>query len=171
MRAPKARLVLQDLRELDLPMGYDAAIALDATLGYIVPLAELRETLARIRGHLNEGGLFLFDVWYQPAVLADPPNGQAIHTRLDDGTEIVRVLTPVTDTYASTCTLHYELFRLFDPFEKHTEVHTMRFFTATELGLLLVEAGFTVEAFFAWPEFRMLPAPNAWHVGCMARAA
>src|SRR5206468_3380563 len=59
-----------DLRELDLHQQFDAALMMFAVLGYQLTNENVASALATVRRHLKPGGLFVFDIWYGPAVLA-----------------------------------------------------------------------------------------------------
>ncbi|MBK7972225.1 MAG: methyltransferase domain-containing protein [Deltaproteobacteria bacterium] len=68
-----ADVVHGDVRSVRLERRFDAVISMFAVIGYQVGDADLAGALATAAAHLAPCGLFVFDVWYGPAVLADPP--------------------------------------------------------------------------------------------------
>ena len=53
---------------------FDAALMMFAVLGYQVENRDVLAALKTARRHLEPGGLFIFDVWYGPAVLHQRPS-------------------------------------------------------------------------------------------------
>ena len=53
---------------------FDAALMMFAVLGYQVENDDVLAALRTARRHLEPGGLFIFDVWYGPAVLHQRPS-------------------------------------------------------------------------------------------------
>jgi len=62
-----------DLRDLDLGEQFDAVLMMFAVLSYQVTNEDVLAALGTVRRHLKPGGLFMADVWYGPAVLAQRP--------------------------------------------------------------------------------------------------
>jgi len=62
-----------DVRRFSLNKKYDFAMAMFNVIGYQVTNSDLTAMLQNVSNHLKPGGLFLFDCWYAPAVIADPP--------------------------------------------------------------------------------------------------
>ena len=50
---------------------YGAALAMFASLGYLLATDDLVETFTTVRALLPQGGIFVFDVWNATAVLED----------------------------------------------------------------------------------------------------
>jgi SAM-dependent methyltransferase len=59
---PSARFYLQDVRNLDLPERYEAALSTFDSLNHILTLAELRTAFHAIHTQLQAGGIFVFDM-------------------------------------------------------------------------------------------------------------
>lgn len=60
--APKAKLVLADVRQFSLPEHYDVITCLFDSLNYILTPLGLKAAFASARRHLNPDGLFIFDM-------------------------------------------------------------------------------------------------------------
>src|SRR5262249_47425100 len=63
-----------DVRNVELGRQFDAAVMMFAVLGYQPTNADVRAALRTAHRHLRPGGLFVFDVWYGPAVLRERPS-------------------------------------------------------------------------------------------------
>jgi SAM-dependent methyltransferase len=91
--AASVRFIEGDARSLDLGERFDAVISLFHTMAYLSGDEELRAAFRSVRRHLDPGGLFLFDFWYGPAVLRDPPTAREKRIRVGD-LEFIRTATP-----------------------------------------------------------------------------
>jgi hypothetical protein len=142
-----------------------------AVLGYQLTNEDVSSALSAIRRHLKPGGLFLFDVWYGPAVLFQRPSERKKTITTPEG-KIVRVASSDLDTHRHTCTVRYHLRRLAAEhlLSETEEEHTVRYFFPLELNLFLESAGFKPLRLGAFPEFDREPDENSWNVLCAGRA-
>ena len=62
-----------DIAQLELGKKFDAIVSLFHVMSYQNTNDLLDRVFSVAINHLNKGGLFIFDFWYGPAVLADPP--------------------------------------------------------------------------------------------------
>ena len=62
-----------DVRTVRTGAHYDVVISLFHVMSYQTSNADLRAAFTTAAAHLRPGGLFLFDFWYGPAVLAQQP--------------------------------------------------------------------------------------------------
>ena len=62
---------------MDIGQKFDAIVFLFHVMSYQVTNKMLNEVFSNVFKHLNDGGLFIFDFWYGPAVLTDPPKKKA----------------------------------------------------------------------------------------------
>ena len=97
------------------------------------------------RSLLEEGGIFLFDVWYGPGVLTDNPVVRV--KRLYDeetGSNVYKIAEPVMHDDTSLVDVCYEI--LVDdgvhPMTSFKETHVMRYYFRPEIEYFLKEAGF-----------------------------
>jgi SAM-dependent methyltransferase len=141
-------LVCADLRAVDLGRRFEAVIAMFAVISYQTTLTDLGKAFASARRHLPLKGLFLFDAWFGPGVLLDPPH-ERTKTVAEDagpGEEIVRQARPTVDLMAQTVRVDYRVARrrggeVLDELE---ESHLLRFLFPGEVELLARAAGFEV---------------------------
>ena len=104
--------------------------------------------LENARKHLSPGGIFIFDVWYAPAVLNLKPETRTKRINTDD-LEILRVTESEINTWESTVKVHFSVFlthTITGEIDFLEEDHTMRYFTANEIQLFAKIAGFDMIA-------------------------
>jgi len=167
---PEATFREGDLRNLPEALGpdeppFDAAVVLFAVLGYLVTTADLRTALAGIRRSLRTGGLLVFDGWYGPAVLADPPGERLRVLDVGEGRTVLRAASGRLDPLRHRCTVSYRLWTLDGDrvAGRAEERHEMRFFFPLELEALLTEAGFAAPAVGAFPDLDRPPDAASWN--------
>lgn len=160
-----------DVRTLRLDRVFDAAIMMFAVLGYQHGNDDLLATLASVRRHLPPAGLFLFDVWYGPAVLSQRP-GERVRTITRGDERVLRTTRPDLDIRAQICRVHFRVLRIVGDrvAGEAWEVHAMRFFFDRELELAVAAAGFRLEALRAFPDIGGEPDETTWSVIGIARA-
>jgi len=133
-----------DIRTLQLGRTFDAVLALFHVISYQVTNADVQSVFRRAAQHLRTGGLYLFDVWYSPAVYAQRPVVR-IKRMAGDGVALTRLAEPVLHPNENRVDVHYTLFArdtATGAVETCTETHPMRHFSLPELDLLAVSAGF-----------------------------
>jgi len=135
-----------DIRELALGTTFDAVLAMFAVMSYLTSNANLLAGLAAARQHLVPGGLFVFDAWFGPAVLAERPSDRYRIIK-SGGARIVRFAHPETDVVRHTVNVHYRVLYLKGNqiVDEVDESHTLRFLFAQEIVHYLQEAGFEVK--------------------------
>ncbi|MDA2916129.1 class I SAM-dependent methyltransferase [Nitrospinae bacterium AH_259_B05_G02_I21] len=81
-----------DVRTVDLKTTFDVVLFMFAVIAYQATNADLVAALRTGRRHLELGGLLIFDSWYGPAVLRNPPTDRikVINSR-DDDSRIIRI--------------------------------------------------------------------------------
>lgn len=160
-----------DVRTLRLGRVFDAAIMMFAVLGYQHDDDALLATLASVRRHLPPSGLFLFDIWYGPAVLAQRP-GDRVRSISQANERIFRTTRSELDIRTQICRVDFHVLRLAGDrlVGEDRETHAMRFFFDRELGLALAASGFRLEALRAFPDIGREPDETTWTVIGVARA-
>jgi len=169
------RFVRSDLRELDLreegAAPFDAAIMMFAVLGYLTEDDDLLRALRRVRESLQAGGVFAFDCWYGPAVVAEGPSERTKH--LEDGEgHLERTAVGRLDPGRDVCAVEYHLVRSRDGkvLSDVREHHEMRYFFLPELQLLLAAAGFELVRTGRFPAIDRTPDESSWNIVGVARA-
>jgi len=83
-----------DVRTVRTGETYDAVVSLFHVMSYQTGNDDLAAAFATAAAHLKSGGLFLFDYWYGPAVLAQKPERRTRHLQ-DDAIDVTRTAVPV----------------------------------------------------------------------------
>ena len=117
-----------DVCSLDLNQKFDAVIMMFAVLGYQLTNAEVLATLHTVSKHLKRGGVFVFDVWYGPAVLAIRPGDKIKEIPTSDG-QVIRAASGELDVRHHLCTVRYKLWHISGNkvISSSNESHTMRY--------------------------------------------
>lgn len=139
--------VRADIRTVDLGSTFDAVLALFHVVSYQTGNDDLLETFKSAARHLNPGGLFLFDVWHGPAVLAERPSKRVKRVE-DENTFLTRIAEPELDTNTSVVTVRYTMMAHSKADSKLTsfsEEHRMRYLFPMEVDRLARQSGFRVE--------------------------
>ena len=127
-----------DIRTARLSKTYDAVIALFHVMSYQTTNMDVLAAFTTAREHLRPGGVFLFDIWYGPAVLTERPSVR-IKRMADERTVITRIAEPVMKLNESIVEVHYHVFvENREPAEVRElkEIHVMRYFFYTEIDLI-----------------------------------
>jgi SAM-dependent methyltransferase len=161
-----------DIRNLREPAVFDAVISLFHVMSYQISDEDLRHAIATAASHLPPGGLFFFDFWYGPAVLADPPEKRTKRLA-NERISIVRHAVPTVDHAARTVRVDYTIegtdLVAAESFG-FTEEHTLRYLFMPELTTLLAQGGFAVAESGRWME-RKPADSDSWYVWLVAQKA
>lgn len=133
-----------DICTVQLGRTFDAVLSLFHVVSYQTANAAAQAVFARAAEHLQPGGLFLFDVWYSPAVAAQRPEVR-IKRLAEDGVEITRLAEPALHPNDNRVDVHYTIFAhdtASGAMQTFTETHPMRHFSLPELDLFAAGAGF-----------------------------
>jgi SAM-dependent methyltransferase len=169
--AGSARFVEGDIRTIDLGSTFDAALMMFAVLCYQTANRDVSAALAAVRRHLRPGGLFVFDVWYGPAVLVQRPSSRFREVSVPDG-RVLRQSDGELDTRRHLCTVRFHLWRLRGDLvvAEAEELHSMRYFFPLELAAFLDRADLDLLRIGAFPDFDRDPDESTWNVLGVARA-
>ena len=141
-----------DVRTVRLDQQFDAVISLFHVMSYMVGLGDLEAAFRSARAHLKVGGLFLFDFWYGPAVVAAPP--EARHREVeDDERRVRRTTTPEWIEERQIVNIHFDVERTdlrTGKSDRHRETHTMRYLFENEIRSKLEAAGFETVEIAEW---------------------
>jgi SAM-dependent methyltransferase len=138
--------------------SFDTVISLFHVLSYQTDAESIDRFFETVVRHLKPGGVFLFDVWYGPAVLTQKPSMRVKRMR-SEKLEVVRIAEPTIDTTQSIVNVHYQIFARTQSdgdFQSVTEEHSMRYFFATEIHDLAQKFQLNVVSFEEWLSQRPL---------------
>jgi SAM-dependent methyltransferase len=128
-----------DLRQVRFNRQFDVVISLFHVISYQTTNADLLAAFTTAKMHLKPGGLSIFDVWYGPAVLSDPPTVRV--KRLEnESIQVTRIAEPVVYPNENLVDVNYHAFVKdlnSGAIDEIRETHTMRYLFKPELELLL----------------------------------
>lgn len=151
-----------DLRSFRAGRKFDVVLALFHVMSYQTSNADLAAAFATAVEHLSPGGVFIFDCWYGPGVLTDPP-ATRIKRLNGDGINITRIAEPVHYPDANRVDVHYEvLVEGGGRVERIREVHAMRYLFTPEVELLLGANGMRRLAAEKWLD-GTAPSSETWN--------
>jgi len=134
----------EDLQSFTLDKPVDIALALFHVISYQISNDNLVRALENISRNLHDGGLFIFDCWYGPAVLGIKPEVR-IKRCAGDGIELTRIAEPEVHTDKNTVDVKYHIF-INDKgrYSEIKELHEMRYLFEPEVNMLLAQHGMQV---------------------------
>ena len=146
------RCLLGDIRTTDLGQTFDAVISLFHVVSYQTTNEDVAAVFENAARHLDADGVFLFDVWYAPAVLTLQP---AIRVKRVENEEVhlTRIAEPTLLPDQNCVRVDYTLFaqRLADGYiDQCAESHLMRYFSTPEIRALAERYGFDVACDQEW---------------------
>ena len=143
---------LGDVRTARLGGTFDAVVSLFHVMSYQVTDSDLMATIRTAAEHLADGGVFIFDCWYGPAVLSARPE---VRVRRGENSQlsVFRVAEPVMDPKRNVVDVHYTIWIEQKPsgaISVVREVHPMRYLFVPEIETMLASAGFRLHHACEW---------------------
>ena len=157
--------LLGDVQNVQLNRQFDAVLSMFAVVGYQISDAAVRSTLANVRQHLEPEGVFIFDVWYGPAVEAVGPSARVKVVPVEGG-EIERKALGTLEPGGHVCSVKYELTRRRPGHEDAatSETHRLRYFFQEALGGFLSNADLKLKSITSFPDVENPPSSESWNV-------
>jgi len=135
-----------DIRNFRIPQKFDSVISLFHVTSYMTGNEDVIKMFQTAHKHLKKTGIFIFDLWYGPAVLSNCPKNKTKKYE-DDKWKIVRLSNPVIDENKNFVDVHYKITaenKGTKKARKIEEVHTMRYFFHPEIVHFLSDCGFNL---------------------------
>ena len=135
-----------DICTVQLGQTFDAVLSLFHVVSYQTTNDAVQAVFARAAEHLEVGDLFVFDVWYSPAVYAQRPDVR-VKRMADEAFEITRIAEPVLHPNENRVDVNYTIFArdiATHAVQTFSEIHPMRHFSLPELELLAQMSGFQI---------------------------
>jgi SAM-dependent methyltransferase len=168
--ASKLRFFYGDMRRFENKRKYDIVISLFNVINYMTTNEDIEAAIKNANKHLKQGGLFVFDNWYGPAVLTDRPS-KRIKKLEDAETRVVRTANPQIFPNENIVNVNYEILltdKRTKKTEKYRETHSVRYFFKPELELFLRNYGFKLVSSQEWLT-KKNPSFNTWNVCFVAK--
>lgn len=160
-----------DARSFRSPQRFDAAIALFHVMSYQVTNADLMAVFDTAAMHLKQAGVFVFDAWHGPAVLARGPEVRVKRIG-DDHIDLVRTAEPTLDESRNVVSVKYSVAvasrdtgRELTSF---SESHSLRYLFEQEVTSMLEAAGFELLDAHEWETGNPL-STDTWSASYIAR--
>jgi SAM-dependent methyltransferase len=160
-----ARFFEGDLGTMRLDERFDVVTSLFHVFSYQTTNQALSAAFATAHAHLRDGGVLVFDAWYGPAVLSDPP-AVRVKRLSNDEMEVVRISEPTLHANRNVVDVDFEVLirdRLKDTTSRLTERHEMRYLFTPEIEAFAAAAGLKLLASEEWLT-GMPPGLGTWGV-------
>lgn len=159
-----------DLRTYRAGRTFAGVLSLFHTINYQTAEADLTATFASAAEHLRPGGVFVFDCWYGPGVLATPP---AVRVRRvnDEKTEVFRFSEPTIRADDNQVDVAFTLIARdlsTGVAEVIRETHTIRYLFGPEVRRLAADCGLELVSRLPWMSDVPLDE-RAWQAVFVAR--
>ena len=159
-----------DVTGVQLNRLFDCVISLFLVVSYQTTDADALSIFQTAHEHLRPGGIFLFDLWYGPAVMHQQPE-RRVKEMQGDGLEVSRIAEPTMIPDRNIVEVNYTV----DVREIQTgksdrlfEKHVMRYFFESEIATLAQQAGLQIEHAEQWLDGAE-PSTSTWGVAFVAR--
>lgn len=141
-----------DVRTFETERRFDAVVSIFHVASYQTTDEDLLAMFQVAAKHLVPGGLFLFDCWYGPTVLAEPPEVRV--KRLEDADiALTRIAEPEWRKSEDVVVVNYDIFLREKKTGAITEIkesHRLRYLFEPGVRKKLSEAGFDLRAAGEW---------------------
>lgn len=162
--------ILGDARTFRSARSFDSVISLFHVVSYQTSNEDVNSMFATVSHHLNPGGLFVFDVWYGPAVLAMRPSVRIKRIK-SDSVSVLRIAEPDIDINRNVVEVLYTALvnaKTNGEAETIIERHPMRYFFKPELELLADAHGMRIIHAEEWMT-SAAPSDSTWGVAFVAQ--
>ena len=157
-------LICAKASEFQFDKRFDAIVSLFHVMSYQTENSELEKVFLNVSEHLTEGGLFIFDFWYGPAVLSDPPVVRVKRLE-DDDTQITRITEPVMRFNENIVDVNFEVIiedKKTHISERINETHNMRYLFLPEIIYLAKKTELSFTTAYNWSDFSLL-SEKCWY--------
>ena len=141
-----------DVRNVRVNHIFDAVVSLFHVSSYQTTNADLMAMFKTAAIHLKQGGVFLFDCWYGPAVLSNRPEVRV--KKMGNATvDVLRTAEPVMYPNENVVEVNYSVQvkqKKGDHLIEFSEKHEIRYLFSPEVELMLELAGFSPVIRHGW---------------------
>lgn len=135
-----------DIRKIQLDQEFDSVISLFHVISYQITNDSLLAVFNTAYRSLKNNGIFLFDVWYTPAVIHQKPSIRIkkIKTKTNIITRIAEPELLINNNQVNVRYTFYDFNFSSNELKVSEEIHPIRFFTIPELEYFANNSGFKV---------------------------
>lgn len=153
-----------DIRYFKLDRRFDVITSLFHVMSYQTSNEDVVSSFKAVHNHLNKDGLFIFDFWYGPAVMMDPPSVR-VKKMENESLKVIRVAEPLIDYDQCIVNVQFDV-NIFDKQlsqqDSLQETHPMRYFFQNELHYFAGQCGFEILNFYSWLSLKE-PSKDKWY--------
>lgn len=167
---PELRFSQGSASEFSLDQQFDVVTSLFHVASYQTQDNELNSYFKNISKHVVSGGLFIFDFWYGPAVLSDPPTHRLKRLENEDY-KIVRFTEPGLRTSQNIVDVHFDVFvthKKTSLISHIQELHQMRYLFIKEVDQLLRQNDIELIHSEEWMSGQQLSG-KTWYACCVGK--
>ena len=168
-KPPNTDFTVSNATSFNFDRKFDVILSLFHVVSYQTKNDEILKMFNNVYRHLADGGIFIFDFWYGPAVFHEKPSVR-IKRLEDNDLKIVRIAEPEMVLISNLVKVHYDL-HIFNKKKTKTnnikEIHCMRYFFIPEICSYLSSSNLKEISFEEWLT-GSTPSQNTWGVCCVA---
>lgn len=138
--------ILGDISKTKIDQKFDVVVSLFHVISYLNDNNSLINCFQNTYNHLNDDGIFIFDVWYSPAVFHQKPETR-IKKLENQEIEILRIAESQIISEKNVVEVNFDVFikdKKTKISENLKEMHLMRHFSIPEIELLAKFTGFEI---------------------------
>lgn len=143
---------LGDVRFFRCKKKFDVILSLFHVVSYQITDEDILNIFKTAASHLEKNGVFIFDLWYKSAVLAQIPE-KRVKEMENDEIEVIRYCSPNHIIEKSIVEVFYDI-EIFDKLNKKTEKinekHSMRYFSEDEIKNYAAQNDINIIHFEEW---------------------
>jgi len=154
-----------DIKNINLQKDFDVVVSLFHVFSYQTTNKEVLELLSNASIHLKLGGIFIFDIWYTPAVLSIKPSNRVLRIS-NDQIEVTRIAEPDILINENIVNVKYQFFvkdKLNNKYQTFQELHPMRHFSLPELNFYAEKVGLSILKSEEWITGKS-PSKETWGI-------
>ncbi len=159
-----------DIKKINLKKEFDVVISLFHVFSYQTNNTDVQELLRNACRHLKQEGIFIFDIWYTPAVLSIVPSNRILRMSNNE-IEVTRIAEPDMLINENIVNVNYQFFvknKINNNYETFQETHPMRHFSLPELHYFAQKNGFLIERSEEWITGD-LPSQETWSISLVMK--
>jgi SAM-dependent methyltransferase len=167
---PKLNFSEGDITSFNVKKEYDIVTSLFHVMSYQNSNDAILSSFQTASKHLKKDGLFIFDFWYGPGVLTNPPVIREKKLENDE-IKVKRIATPIMHNERNVVDVNYEidiLNKLTGSAETISEKHSMRYLFKPEIEFYLQKSRLKLMGFYQWLTLDT-PTMDSWNVVAIAK--
>lgn len=168
--AGSVSLAQGDVRTYRCERLFDVCVSLFHVMSYQTTNQDLYAAFSTASAHLKPGGVFIFDCWYGPGVLANRPEVRVKRLENDE-IQIIRIAEPNLYPNENCVDVNYHVFvrnKATKEVNEIKEKHSMRYLFYPEVEKFLADVDMTILAAEEWMSGRE-PGLDTWGVCFVAQ--